>query len=83
MGKVKHPDHYGGDTPYEAIKVIRAWGHDRSFCIGNALKYLCRMGKKANETTMVDLEKSINYLNMELEFMKQDQQFIKDFIRED
>jgi len=23
---VNHPPHYGGDTTYEAIKVIEAWG---------------------------------------------------------
>lgn len=83
MEKIKHPDHYGGDTVYEAIKVIKAWGHHKSFCIGNALKYLCRMGKKANETPMLDLEKAINYLNIELEFMKQDREIIKKFIEED
>ena len=30
---VNHPQHYGGDTVYEAIKVIEAWGLD--FCLGN------------------------------------------------
>ena len=32
---VNHPEHYGGDTPYEAIKVIDAWG------LGFALGRLC------------------------------------------
>lgn len=42
---VNHPSHYGGaDNPYEAIKVIEAWG--LGFCLGNALKYICRAGKK-------------------------------------
>jgi len=27
MSKIDHPTHYGGeDNPYEAIKVIMAWG---------------------------------------------------------
>lgn len=42
---VNHPDHYGGkDNPYEAIKVIDAW--NLSFCLGNALKYISRAGRK-------------------------------------
>lgn len=44
---VNHPAHYGGkDNPYEAIKVIHAWGV--GFCLGNALKYICRAGKKGH-----------------------------------
>lgn len=38
--KVNHPAHYGGDTTYEAIKVIEAWG--LGFCLGNTVKYICR-----------------------------------------
>lgn len=41
---VDHPAHYGGDTTYEAIKVIEAWS--LGFCLGNAVKYICRAGKK-------------------------------------
>lgn len=42
---LNHPTYYGGaDNPYEAIKVIEAWG--LGFCLGNALKYICRAGKK-------------------------------------
>lgn len=42
---VNHPAHYGGDTTYEAIKVIEAWG--LGFHDGNAVKYICRQGKKS------------------------------------
>lgn len=42
--EVNHPAHYGGDTVYEAIKVIEAW--DLGFCLGNVIKYICRHGKK-------------------------------------
>lgn len=42
---IDHPTHYGGaDNPYEAIKVIEAW--HLGFCLGNAVKYICRAGKK-------------------------------------
>ena len=45
---VDHPAHYGGENnPYEAIKVIEAWGLDEDFYLGNAVKYIARAGKKA------------------------------------
>jgi hypothetical protein len=55
---VNHPQHYGGDTAYEAIKVIEAWGLD--FCLGNAVKYICRAGKKGAE--LEDLRKAAWYI---------------------
>lgn len=56
---INHPQHYGGDTVYEAIKVIEAWGLD--FCLGNAAKYIARAGKKESE--LEDLKKARWYLN--------------------
>lgn len=42
---VDHPAHYGGqDNPFEVIKVIDAWS--LGFCLGNAVKYIARAGKK-------------------------------------
>lgn len=56
---VNHPEHYGGaDNPYEAIKVIEAWG--LGFHLGNAVKYVARAGKKGSEAT--DIDKAIWYL---------------------
>jgi hypothetical protein len=53
--KVNHPKHYdGADDPYEAIKVIEAWG--LGFCLGNCLKYICRMGKKGRNARAIRLE---------------------------
>jgi hypothetical protein len=57
---VNHPPHYGGDTVYEAIKVIEAWQLD--FCLGNAVKYISRAGKKDGNAETQDLEKAIWYL---------------------
>jgi len=71
---VNHPLHYGGDTTYEAIKVIRAWGHDKCHCVGDALKYLCRMGKKDIADSVEDLQKAIWYLNKQLEYELQDKE---------
>lgn len=60
---VDHPSHYGGDTTYEAIKVIEAWG--LGFCLGNAVKYICRAGQK--DDAVVDLKKAQWYLTREIE----------------
>jgi hypothetical protein len=60
---VNHPDHYGGaDNPYEAIKVIEAWG--LGFCLGNAIKYISRAGKKGD--ALEDLKKAQWYLDREI-----------------
>lgn len=61
---INHPQHYGGDTPYEAIKVIEAW--DLGFCLGNAVKYIARAGKKDPARTIEDLEKAQWYLAREI-----------------
>ena len=62
---VNHPQHYGGDTTYEAIKVIDAW--DLGFCLGNTVKYIARAGKKDAAKTLEDLKKAAWYLNHEIE----------------
>lgn len=62
---VDHPDHYGGkDNAYEAIKVINAWGYDKDFYLGNAVKYLSRAGKK--DDTIQDLKKAIWYIEQKI-----------------
>lgn len=58
---VNHPSHYGGDTVYETIKVIRAWGLD--FWSGNAVKYISRAGKKDPSKELEDLKKARWYLD--------------------
>lgn len=59
--QVDHPRHYGGDTVYEAIKVIEAW--NLGFCLGNALKYISRVGSKPNTDALTDLKKARWYLD--------------------
>lgn len=60
---VEHPAHYGGgDNPYEAIKVIEAWG--LGFNLGNAAKYLARAGKKGDKVE--DLKKLVQYVQFEI-----------------
>lgn len=66
---VNHPAHYGGeDNPYEAIKVIVALGWGEGFCLGSALKYLVRQGKKSDQ--IQDLEKAAWYTNYWVDYLK-------------
>ena len=62
LDKINHPPHYGGDTTYEAIKVIEAWG--LGFCLGNAVKYICRADQKGSP--LEDLKKARWYLDREI-----------------
>ncbi len=65
--QVAHPQHYGGDTTYETIKVVEAW--NLGFRLGNAVKYISRAGKKGGTdaaTHIRDLEKAAWYLNREI-----------------
>lgn len=67
LDAVNNPQHYGGaDNPYEAIKVIEAWGLD--FHLGNTVKYISRAGKK--DDIIQDLEKALWYLEREIENLK-------------
>jgi hypothetical protein len=55
-----NPDYYKAND-LEAIDIIEAY--DLGFCLGNALKYILRAGKKTN--TIDDLNKAIWYLQRE------------------
>jgi len=71
MESVNHPEHYGGvDNPFEAIKVIEAWGLD--FYTGNAVKYICRAGKKNPDKEIEDFEKALWYLEKKIKKLKQE-----------
>lgn len=60
---VDHPAHYGGaDNPYEAIKVIEAWG--LGFNLGNTVKYIAREAHKG--AALEDLKKARWYLDREI-----------------
>lgn len=63
--KINHPNHYGGDTIYEAIKVIEAW--NLGFCLGNTVKYISRAGKKEESSIIEDLKKAAWYLDREIQ----------------
>lgn len=71
---VSHPQHYGGDTPYEVIKVIHVWG--LGFNLGNCVKYVARAGKKNPKRTIEDLEKAKFYLDYEIKRLKNELEYL-------
>ena len=65
---INHPARYGGDSIYECIKVLENWlpkEQYKGFLRGNALKYLCRVGKKDNDVQ--ELKKAKWYLEKLIE----------------
>ena len=60
------PSHYQRTT--QPIDLINA--QNLNFNLGNVVKYVCRAGKKKGENVLSDLEKAQNYINYELERVK-------------
>lgn len=61
---VTHPDYYK-DRKIEPIDVIEAW--DLDFCLGNAIKYIARAGKKDGDSAEEDLSKAVWYIHRYLD----------------
>ena len=62
-------NYYGDkDSPYEAIKIINF--HNLNFNRGNVLKYILRAGKKYADKEIEDLIKAKNYIDYEIERLK-------------
>ncbi len=56
---VNHPSHYT-DGKIEVIDFIE--DKQLGFCLGNAIKYISRAGKKYKDKEIEDLEKAIWYI---------------------
>lgn len=66
---VSHPSHYTSGK-YEVIDIIEdqlGLPGLRGFCLGNAIKYICRAGKKDPSKTREDLKKAEWYLHHYIE----------------
>lgn len=61
------PTHY--QATIQPIDLINA--QDLNFNLGNVVKYVCRAGKKQGENILTDLEKAKDYINFEIERVKQ------------
>ncbi len=66
---VNHPKHYN-QGKIEVIEFIEDQGMGEAFCLGNAIKYIARAGKKHPGTFIEDLEKARWYLDRIIEVAK-------------
>jgi hypothetical protein len=57
----KKPSYYPEPQP---VDVIRAW--DLPFCVGSAVAYLARAGRKPGEPAVKDYRKAIHFLEIEI-----------------
>lgn len=64
---VNHPQHYT-DGSIEVLYFIE--DKKLNYHRGNAIKYICRAGKKSKETEIEDLQKAVFYLNREIKNLK-------------
>jgi len=73
MDNVNHPSYYA-DGKIEVIEFIE----DKNFgyCLGNAIKYISRSGKKSKETEILDLQKAIWYINRRIQELSTQQKIV-------
>lgn len=64
---VNHPAHYTTGK-IEVIDFID--DKELTYCLGNAVKYIARAGKKNPDKTIEDLQKAAWYINHEIERME-------------
>ena len=64
---VNHPSHYN-QGKFEVIEVIEDQG--LGFHLGNAIKYICRAGKKDPNKTIEDLKKAKWYIERQIEILQ-------------
>ena len=61
---VNHPSHYT-DGNIEVIDYIE--DKRLGYCLGNAIKYISRAGKKNKDKEIEDLQKAVWYLNRRIQ----------------
>ena len=64
---INHPSHYT-DGKIEVIEFIE--DKNLNYHKGNAIKYICRAGKKDPQKEIEDLQKAIWYINREIRNIK-------------
>lgn len=60
--KINHPEHYQTSGGIECIDYIESCGFGTGFCLGSAIKYISRAGRKEGESARDDINKAIWYL---------------------
>ena len=73
MDNINHPSYYA-DGKIEVIEFIE----DKNFgyCLGNAIKYISRAGKKSRETEIQDLQKAVWYINRRIQKLSEQQKAV-------
>lgn len=66
---VNHPEHYTAGK-IEVIDYIL--DQKLSYCLGNAVKYISRAGKKNKKKTIEDLQKAEWYIRKEIQRLSQE-----------
>jgi hypothetical protein len=66
-----NPKHYSELGEYSALHVIHKW--ELGYCLGSALKYIQRAGKKPGTPAVVDLKKAVWYIQREIHILDPDQ----------
>lgn len=69
VDNVNHPDYYNQGN-IEVIDYIEDQGMMSGFCLGNAIKYISRAGKKNPETEIEDLSKARWYLDKYIKYLQ-------------
>ena len=76
--KSTYGQHYSTtEDGFQVQDMLRQLGIDKDFCQANAIKYLCRYGKKDGKNRK-DLLKAIHYIVLLMS--SEDEDYIKDFI---
>ena len=71
------PTHYGSN--WKVGDFIRE--QELGFHLGNAIKYICRCGKKATADPIDDLNKAIHYLENHREFLRNSSARVSEQVR--
>jgi hypothetical protein len=61
--EVHHPAHYELPGGLEVMDLVE----DMPFCLGNAVKYLLRAGRKPGTPAITDLSKALVYIEREIQ----------------
>lgn len=79
---VNHPGHYT-DGKFEVIDFIEDYDLNDDFYMANAVKYICRAGKKDPSKRKEDLEKALWYLQRSALYKDREERIdVYDFVKD-
>lgn len=66
--EINHPAHYTAGS-IEVIDFLES-GWDFPFHLANAIKYICRAGRKDKNSLVTDLKKAVWYINRYISYVE-------------